>query len=99
MVLVSFNANCPKVGISLELAEDWHTKTSSSPDVLFQHLEASIKNISADIRPSGEQVQCVLPVLHVFCTLQILAIFALDTIQLQPNVHASAILLGLKAIS
>lgn len=54
LVLISFTADCPKVGISVELAEDWHKKTSSSPDVMFQHLEASIKNLSADIRPSGE---------------------------------------------
>ena len=54
LVLISFTAECPKLGISVELAEDWHKKVTSSPDVMFQHLEASIKDISADIRPSGE---------------------------------------------
>ena len=50
---MSLTAECPKVGLSLELAEDWSSRTSSSPDALFYHLEAAVKGISADLKPTG----------------------------------------------
>lgn len=52
-VQLSLTAECPKVGLSLELAQDWPSRTSSSPDALFYHLEAGVKGISADLRPTG----------------------------------------------
>ena len=52
-VQLSLTAECPKVGLSLELAQDWPSRTSSSPDALFYHLEAAVKGISADLRPTG----------------------------------------------
>ena len=57
-VQLSLTAECPKVGLSLELAEDWHSRTSSFPDALFYHLEAAVKGISADLRPTGTFHAC-----------------------------------------
>ena len=56
LVLMSFKADCPKVGVSLQLAQDWQQHTNSNPDVMFYQLEAAIKHISADIRPSGAHI-------------------------------------------
>lgn len=53
-VQLSLSAECPKVGISLGLAEDWPTRTKSTPDTMFYHLEAAVRGISADIRPTGD---------------------------------------------
>ncbi len=53
-VQLSLSAECPKVGISLGLAEDWPTRTNSTPDTMFYHLEAAVRGISADIRPTGD---------------------------------------------
>lgn len=53
-VQLSLSAECPKVGISLDLAEDWLTRTNSAPDTMFYHLEAAVRGISADIRPTGD---------------------------------------------
>jgi len=55
-VQLSLSAECPKVGISLELAEDWPTRTNSAPDTMFYHLEAAVRGISADIRPTGDSL-------------------------------------------
>ena len=52
-VQLSMTAECPKVGLSLALAEDWSSRTGSSPDAGFYHLEAAVKGISADLRPIG----------------------------------------------
>ena len=57
-VQLSLTAECPKVGLSLELAEDWPSRTSSSPDALFYHLEAAVKGISADLKPTGAPHIC-----------------------------------------
>lgn len=57
-VQLSLTAECPKVGLSLELAQDWPSRTSSSPDALFYHLEAAVKGISADLRPTGASPSC-----------------------------------------
>ncbi len=53
-VQLSLSAECPKVGISLELAEDWPARTNSSPETLFYHLEAAVRGISADMKPTGD---------------------------------------------
>lgn len=53
-VQLSLLAECPKVGISLDLAEDWPSRTNSTPDAMFCHLEAAVRGISVDIKPTGE---------------------------------------------
>lgn len=52
-VQLSLTAECPKVGLSLMLAKDWSSRTGSSPDAGFYHLEAAVKGIFADLRPTG----------------------------------------------
>lgn len=66
-VQLSLTAECPKVGLGLALAEDWPSRTSSSPEALFYHLEAAVKGISADLKPTGAS--------HVFasCTTEFAA--------------------------
>ncbi|KAL0018632.1 hypothetical protein WJX77_009530 [Trebouxia sp. C0004] len=53
-VQLSLSAECPKLGITLGLAQDWPIRTNSIPDTMFYHLEAAVRGISADIRPTGE---------------------------------------------
>ena len=53
-VQLSLTAECPKVGISLELADDWPARSNVTPEVMFYHLEFAIRGVSADVRPTGD---------------------------------------------
>lgn len=53
-------ANCPKIGVSIQACTSWWALSGLQPTADFSAVEASVKDISVSITPSGEQTDLCL---------------------------------------